>query len=228
MSDQRRQPSGSRETTGLFTARYSRYVGLLAIVLLVLILINTVTTKSNGSRGIAPGSRLPAFAVPLATGTLNGDADVATRANQGRLGSVPACQERGPEILNICQLYERGPVVLVLFVNGGDCARVLDTLSAELGGFPGLQAAAVAIRGDRTALRRAVTTRGWRFPVGYDRDGVLANLYSDIVCPQLTFAYPGGIAQGRALLREPTAPELRARLELLASQSRARGWRPPA
>jgi hypothetical protein len=228
MSDQGHHKSGSREATGAFTARYSRYVGLLAIVLLVLILLNTITTKPNGSRGIAPGSRLPAFAVPLATGTLNGDADVATRANERGLGRVPACQERGPEILNICELYERGPVVLVLFVNGGDCTRVLDTLSGQLSAFPGLQVAAVSIKGDRAALRRLVAARGWRFPVGYDRDGVLANLYRDIVCPQLTFAYPGGIAQGDALLREPSAPQLRARLELLVSQSRARGWRPPA
>lgn len=228
MSDQRPQPPGPKGVAGALTARYSRYVGILAIVLLILILLNTVTTTPNGSRGIAPGTRLPAFAVPLASGSLNGDADVATRPNQGGLGRVPACQERGREILNICELYEHGPVVLVLFVNGGDCPRVLDTLTRLLPSFPGLQAAAVALRGDRVALRRLIATRGWRFPVGYDRDGVLANMYRDIACPQLTFAYPGGAAQGHALLRAPSSADLRARLTLLVSQSRARGWRQPA
>jgi hypothetical protein len=228
MSDEHPQRPGARGATGALTARYSRYVGVLAIVLLILILINTVTTTPNGSHGIAAGSKLPPFAVPLATGTLNGDADVATRPNQGGFGRVPACHERGPQILNICELYERGPVVLVLFVNGGDCPRVLDTLSGVLGSFPGVQAAAVAIRGDRAALRRLVSAHRLGFPVGYDHDGELANLYRDVVCPQLTFAYPGGTVQGQGLLRAPTAQELRARLAVLVSESRARGWRQPA
>jgi hypothetical protein len=226
---QRRQPaSPTQQHAGATSPRYGRYVGALAIVVVALIAINTLLTTPNGSTGVAPGKQLPPFAVPLAVGTLSGDADVATRPNQGRLGRQPACSVRGPEVVNICALYERGPVVLVLFANGEGCPRALDTLAQALPAFPGVQAAAVALRGNRGDLRRLVAAHGWPFLVGWDRDGALVNLYRDAVCPQLTFAYPGGVAQGRALLRAPTLAVLRARLSLLVSESRARGWRQPS
>jgi hypothetical protein len=225
---ERRPPASPTQGAGTTSPRYGRYVGAVAIVLLALIAINTLLTTPNGSTGVAPGKPLPPFAVPLATATLNGDANVATRPNEGAAGREPACSVRGPEIVNICALYERGPVVLVLFANGDACPRTLDALAQALPGFPGVQAAAVALRGNRGALRRLVAAHRWPFPVGWDRDGALVNLYRDAVCPQLTFAYPGGTAQGHALLRAPTLAALRARLSLLVSQSRARGWRPPA
>jgi hypothetical protein len=226
MSESRPPASSSQQPAGAPTTRYAKYVGAFAVALLVLIAINTLATTPNGSRGVEPGKPLPPFAVPLATGTLNGDANIATRPNEGRAGRVPACSVRGPQVLNICALYERGPVVLVLFVNGGDCPRTLDTLARALPGFAGVQAAAVALRGNRASLRRLVVAHGWSYPVGYDHDGALANLYRVVACPQLTFAYAGGVVQGRPLLRTPTVAVLRARLSLLVSQSRARGWRP--
>ena len=228
MSEQRPPASPTQHHVGASSPRYGRYVGAVAIVLLALIAINTLLTTPNGSTGVAPGKPLPPFAVPLATGALSGDANTATRPNEGPAGRVPACSVRGPEIVNICALYEHGPVVLVLFANGDACPRTLDTLAQALPAFPGVQATAVAVRGNRGELRRLVAAHGWPFPVGWDRDGALVNLYRDAVCPQLTFAYPGGAAQGRALLRAPTLAALRARLSLLVSQSRARGWRPPA
>jgi hypothetical protein len=91
------------------TPRYGGYVGLLAVLILVLITINTIVTKPNGVTGIAPGQPLAPFAVPLAQGTLKGDADTATHADEGAAGRVPACSERGPQILNICQLYSWMP-----------------------------------------------------------------------------------------------------------------------
>src|ERR1700761_2754018 len=101
------------------TPRYGGYVGLLVAVILVLITINTIVTKPNGVKGLAPGEQVPPFAVPLALGTLNGDADTATHANEGAAGRVPACKERGAQILNVCELYEGAPVVLALFVDSG-------------------------------------------------------------------------------------------------------------
>src|ERR1700730_12083746 len=81
--------------------RYGRYVGLLALVIVALITVNTIVTKPNGDKGIDPARPLPPFAVPLALGNLVGDADIATTADQGAAGRVPACQERGPQILNV-------------------------------------------------------------------------------------------------------------------------------
>jgi hypothetical protein len=209
--------------------RYGRYAGLLALLVLVLITINTIVTKPNGSTGIAPGHRLPPFAVPLAQGNLNGAADVATAADQGAAGRVPACNERGPQILNICQLYEQGPVVLALFVDAGSCPAVLSDMQALAPSFPGVRFAAVAIKGNRAQLRRLVGTRHLSLPVGIDSDGRLVALYKLASCPQVTFAYPGGIVQSRALLSRPSLATLRARLRALVAAARARGWRgPPA
>ena len=152
---------------------YGRYVGLLALVIVALITVNTIVTKPNGDKGIEPGHPLPPFAVPLALGNVVGDADIASGADQGAAGRVPACQERGAQILNVCQLYERGPVVLALFIDSGSCPAVVSDLQALVPSFPGVQFAAVAIKGERAALRRLVRTRGLSLPVGVDRDGAL-------------------------------------------------------
>jgi hypothetical protein len=205
--------------------RYGRYVGLLAVLIVALITVNTIVTKPNGDKGIEPGHSLPPFAVPLALGDLVGDADVATTANQGAAGRVPACQERGSQILNVCQLYERGPVVLALFVDSGSCPAIVSDMQALVSSFPGVQFAAVAIKGESAALRRLVRTRGLSLPVGIDRDGALAALYKLATCPQVTFAYPGGLVQSRALLSRPARATLRARVAALVGASRARGWR---
>jgi hypothetical protein len=209
-------------------ARYGRYVGLLALFILALITLNTILTKPNGSKGIAPGHIVPPFAVPLVSGNLTGDADIAARANEGARGAVPACQERGAEILNICQLYERGPVVLALFLDAGSCAGVLGDMQLLARSFPGVQFAAVALKGGRGKLRRLVRSRGLRMPVGEDRDGSLLALYKVASCPQVTFAYPGGVVQSPALLVRPSISTLRARVAQLVASSRARGWHPTA
>ena len=206
-------------------ARYGRYVGLLAIVILVLITINTIVTKPNGARGVDVGHKLPPFAVPLAQSGLSGDADIAGHAGEGSRGKVAACAERGAQILNVCQLYERGPVVLALFVNAGSCPAVLGDMQSLAPSFPGVQFAAVALRPDRAGLRRMLRSRGLRLPVGVDRDGSLLALYKVATCPQVSFAYPGGVVQSPALLVRPPLATLRARIAALVAASRARGWR---
>jgi len=192
-----------------------------------LIAVNTVTTKSNGAGGVEPGHRVPPFAVPLALGSLNGDADVATHADDGAAGKHPACSERGAGILNVCQLYEQGPVVLALFVNGGSCPAIVSDMQALAPSFAGVQFAAVAIKGDRGALRKLVRSRALSLPVGIDNDGALAALYKVASCPQVTFVYPGGVVQSKALLTRPPRATLRARVSELVAAARARGWRPP-
>ena len=210
------------------TPRYGGYVGLLALVILALITINTITTKPNGATGIAPGSQMPPFAAPLALGNLAGDADTARHADEGAAGRVPACAERGPQILNICQLYEGAPVLLALFVDGGSCPNVLEDIQALAPSFAGVRFAAVAIKGARAQVRSLIEKRRLTLPVGLDRDGALAALYKVATCPQLTFAYPGGEVQGKALLSRPSRATLRARLVALVAAARARGWRGPA
>ena len=197
--------------------RYGRYVGLLAIVLLIFITLNTILTKSNGVGGLAPGETLPPFAVPLVKGDKTGDANVATD------GPHPACSVRKPGVLNICELYEQGPVVLAMFVEGGSCPEVLSDMQALAPSFPKVRFAAVALKGSRTALRKLVSSRGLSFPVGWDDQGDLAALYRLASCPQITFAMRGGVVQSKTLLNRPSRAALRSRVSELLAASEAQG-----
>jgi hypothetical protein len=205
--------------------RYARYAGLLGLLIAAFVVISTLLVKSNGAAGIAPGQMLAPFAVPLALGSLQGDANIATRPHDGSAGNVPACTVRGTQILNVCQLDERGPVVLALFVDGGGCPTILSEMQELVRSFPEVRFAAVAIEGQRSQLRRLVRSHGLTVPVGIDEDGALATLYKVLSCPQVDFAYPGGVVQSKALLRTPSLGQLRARVSELVTASRARGWR---
>lgn len=204
-------------------------VGVIVFVVLVYVTVNTLRTDAPGSRGLPDNSPLPPFAVPLARSNLGGDANVAREAGGGAAGKRPACEVRGPDVLNVCQLAERGPVVLAFLVTrlGGRCEHQLDEIERVHDRFPGVQFAAVAIRGDRGKLRSLIASHGWTFPVGYDHDGAVANIYAVAVCPTVTFAYPGGIVMHTALGLESDA-ELAARLRRLVAGSVERGWTPPS
>jgi hypothetical protein len=84
-------------------------VGVVGVVVLAYITLNTLRTESVGSRGPAVGERLPPFAMALALSRSDADANIARHADSGAQGARPACSVRGPGILNLCQLVERGP-----------------------------------------------------------------------------------------------------------------------
>ncbi len=209
---------GMGPVLGSHPPRYGRYVGLLALVILVLITVNTILTKPNGARGIEPGYTIPPFAAPLALGTLNGDVNVATHADEGSAGRTPACAVRGPGVLNVCALYRDRPLVLALFVDAGSCPDVLGDMQALAGAFPTVSFAAVAIKGERGPLLALMRKRGLTsVQVGFDSDGVLASLYKVASCPQVSFVLPGGVVQSPALLDTPSRQALRARVAELAA-----------
>jgi hypothetical protein len=206
----------------------SRYVVLVAALLLLVVGYVSIRGHSTGvtARGLKAGAELPPFAAPLAAGSLMGDVDVAVRKNQGQAGRVPACELRGPQILNICQLYERGPVVLAFAVTGGPrCVRQLDTMERVRRRHPHVQFAAVALRGNRAVARRMLLAHRWSFPVGYDHDGALAPLYGVVVCPLTTFALPGGRVRSTTV-GEMTAPQLDRQVRSLEAEAHRRGWAP--
>ena len=158
-------------------------VGVVAVIVIAYISYNSLQTEGPGSRGVEPGRELPAFAAPLALSDLEGDANVSERA----------CRVRGEDVLNVCELAERGPVVLAFFAEPSDrCDDEIDLVDRVRERFPDVEFAAVAIRGDRDALQRRVRERGWELPVGHDRDGAVANAYAVAVCPTITFAARGG------------------------------------
>jgi hypothetical protein len=211
---------------GIAGARYGRYVVVVAGILLVAFTIHVALSSHKSSPSIRPGTRIPPFAAPYAIGGPPGEVDVATRANAGQAGRVPACSERGPAILNICQLYERGPVVLALFFDAESCARTLDDLQRLVGEFPQVSFAAVAVKEDASSVARLVRSKRLTMPVGVDTDGRLGGLYAMVSCPQITFVYPGGLVQSPALLSRPSPATLRARVAELLAASRRRGWKP--
>jgi hypothetical protein len=182
------------------------------LAVMVYILLNTLRTGA-GSVGVERGDRLLPFAVPLALGTLEGDANIATRRGQGEAGERPACEVRGREVVNVCALAERNPLVLALgTTRDRSCAGELDRIEEVRRGFPRVRFAAVVTGVDREDLRRLIRRRGWRFPIGYDRDHAVIARYGIVDCT-VAFAYPGRIAMRitqRRLSRVQLAAAVRA------------------
>ena len=175
-------PGPARPPAG--TSRYTWIVGVLAVLAIAYITLNTLGTDAPGSRGVPKGEKLPPFAVPLATSKLEGDAQVDPKK---------ACGVRGSDVLNSCQLAERGPVVLAFFATRSErCEDQVDVLERVRRRYPDVGFAAVSIRGNRGDLRKLVRERKWKMPVGYDHDGAVSNAYAVAICPTITFARRGG------------------------------------
>jgi hypothetical protein len=202
--------------------RYGRYAGLVGLIVLVGLVVHGVFISPSDPSGLPAGARLPPFAVPLVRGQLVGDADIAAHADEGENGRVPACAERGAQILNVCQLYEGGPLVLAFFVDSGSCPEVLTSMQTLTRTFPGVHFAAVAIRGERTQLHALLAARHVTLPVGIDSDGAVGALYKVFTCPQVNFAYRGGVVQAKALLGDGSLASLRARVRALVAAGAAR------
>jgi hypothetical protein len=186
---------------------------VLAVLIIAYITFNTLRTEAPGSRGIAAGDQMPPFAMPLATSGIDADANVAERAGEG--ATHAACDVRGRGILNVCELYERGPVALVFFAEPSEeCKEQVDALNAVAAGFPDVQFAAVSVRGNRDRVREAIRKRGWKLPVGWDRDGAVTNAYAVGLCPTITFARRGGRVAATTLTYQDEAA-LRRRLRTL-------------
>ena len=173
--------------------------GLLLAVFIVALLgwitLNSVATETAGSDGLQAGDALPPFAMPLSTSSCRGrcDANVATKAGQGAAGSKPACQVRGKDVLNVCELAEGGPFVLAfVFTPVERCRAQVPLLEAAARRNPDIKFRIVAVRADAAAARGLGST----LPVGYDHDGAVANEYAVVVCPTITFVARGGRVAG--------------------------------
>lgn len=164
---------------------------LLAVVLLLVVATVGIlaSSRNDGSGGgpegggLRAGRALPAFAAPIATGPVMGDVNVATRADQGAAGAVPACAVRRAGVLVSCRLAEGGPAALLLTSEGSKrCVRAVGQLE-RLAARAGVSAATVIEGGDRDRTARLVRASGWRMPVAHDRDNALASLFGAPICP---------------------------------------------
>ncbi len=173
-------------------------LGVICILGLAYITLNTLQTEGPGSRGVPNGKPMPPFAAPLASSTRRCggdpcDANVARHDDSGAEGRRAACRVRAPDILNSCELTERGPVALAFLATPAErCREQVDVMQRLRARFPAVQFAVVAVRGDQDDVRRAVRKRRWTLPVGYDHDGAVSVAYGVALCPTITFARKGG------------------------------------
>jgi hypothetical protein len=211
--------------------RYSILVGLFFVAIVVIALINGVPGDGGGTLGLDEQPArwpLPEFAVPLAGDELEGDANiaqddcsVAALPCPDDARRTPACQVRTPGALRVCDFFDRSLVISFWFSKGGDCVDQQDVVSRVYSRYRGrVNFLSLDIRDDRDTVRELIRRRGWRMPVGYDRDGAVASLYRVGGCPTLAYAYPGGTLQS-ASIGELNADELGDRVERLLSASRA-------
>jgi hypothetical protein len=214
-------------------SRYAWLVGIAAVLVAGFLVIGSTRPAGPGAAGLARNAALPPFAVVLATSDADCDSDddpcdanVARKSGQGEAGSRPACEVRGPTVLNVCELTQRGPLVLGLMATrSSECVASFDRLGDLPRRHPGLQVAVVSIRGDLADLRDIVRDRRWRFAVGWDRDGVLASLYGVATCPYIVAARWRGRTDA-TLLGSFSPAELDRAAGRAVAASRAAGWRP--
>jgi hypothetical protein len=185
-----KRPHGPTPAPVIDTRRYRWMIGIVGLILVVSFSVYLFVTRGTQTAGVPPGKRLPLFVAPLATSSLNLDANLHPRCD-------PA--HPNPRGLNVCG---RQPLVLGLFVTGSkDCERQIDAIQAvshELGGR-GVQFGAVAVYAGRAATAALVRSHHWTIPVAYDRDGAVGNAYGVAVCPMVELAYRGGVVGQRLI-----------------------------
>ncbi len=210
--------------------RYSILVGLLFVAIVAIALINGVPGDGGGTLGLdeqQPRWPLPEFAVPVAAGDLEGDANVAQDDCSAAAlpcpddaRRTPACQLRTPGALRVCDLFDRPLVISFWFSKGGECVDQQDVVSRVYSRYRGrVGFLSLDIRDDRDTVRELIRQRGWAMPVGYDRDGAVASLYRVGGCPTFAYVYPGGTLQS-AGIGNLNASELSDRVERLLRASR--------
>ncbi|HEX6229759.1 MAG TPA: TlpA disulfide reductase family protein [Solirubrobacterales bacterium] len=211
--------------------RYTIAVGLLFAAVIVVAVLNRAGEGGEGTLGLdeqPPRWPLPEFAVPSATGLLEGDANVvqddcATSevpcpADARR---TPACRVRERGAIRVCDLFDRPSLISFWFSRGGECVSQQDAVDAAYARYRDqVRFLSLNIRDDRDEVREMIRERGWRMPVGHDRDGAVAALYRVGGCPTFAYVYPGGTLHS-AGIGDLSASELGARLEELIDASAA-------
>ena len=211
--------------------RYSLVVGLLFAIVIAIAAINTLGSDSQQTLGLDQLEQhwpLPEFAVPAAAGQLEGDANVdqddcetSQDPCPAEARRPPACRIDTPGAIRVCDFFARPLVISFWFTRGGSaCTEQQDAVDDVFGryrdrvGFLSLN-----VRDDRDTVRDLIRRRGWRMPVGYDRDGAVGALYLVGGCPTFAYVYPGGTLHD-ASIGELSATELGAKVEGLLRATR--------
>jgi thiol-disulfide isomerase/thioredoxin len=215
--------------------RYSTFVGVAFLILIVVATVNTIRTQSGGTLGTSKDERgivLPEFAVPNArTGPLDKDANIAqddcsTSENPcpSDAGRSPACEIPRQGAIRVCDFFDRPLVLSFWFTRGADCLPTQDAVDRVASRYRGrVNFLSIDVRDDPSDVRRIAAERGWKIPVGYDRDGAVSDLYRVGGCPTVAFAYPGGVLDFAKIGADQLSPrQLGADVQRLLDQSRER------
>ena len=107
------------------------------------------------------------------------------------------------------------------FTKGDGCVTQQDVVNRVYERYRGRVAfLSLDVRDDPETVRNLVRERGWRMPVGYDRDGAVAALYRVGGCPTFAFVFPGGTLQN-ASIGELSASGLSTRIGRLLRATHA-------
>jgi hypothetical protein len=166
--------------------RYSIAVGLIFLALIAVATIHTLT-GGGGEDTLGLDKQqarwpLPEFAVPAASGQLEGDANVY----QDDCGSsslpcseqpprVPACRIATAGAIRVCDLFDRPLVISFWFGTENRCEHQQGVVSAVAGRYRGrVNFLSLDVLDSRESVGELVRERGWKMPVGFDRDGVVS------------------------------------------------------
>lgn len=172
------------------SSAYSWVVGIAFLILIIVVGLNSLPHAGAGLKGPKPGTLLPAFAAPLATGSV--DADVNLKANGGQPGHTLACSVHLRSALNGCDLRKQPSVTVFAGTRGADCLPGFDRVQDVRSAFPQVRFTGILIRMNRSSAAATVKKGGWDFPIVFDRDGQLTNVFGIGVCPATVFAKKGG------------------------------------
>lgn len=203
----KKEPSRGLASAGLKTAsRYSIYVGVIFIGLILVAVINAIGTDGSGLLGAEAeaerGRAMPAFAVPDIRGDIDADGNLAPDDCASDRNPCPADDQRKPACgitvdgaIRVCDLFDKPVAISFWFTRGGNCIESQDAFDAVASGplADRVNFLSVNIRDDRSLVEDLVSERGWTVPVGHDADGVVSNAYLIGVCPTIALGYPGGI-----------------------------------
>jgi len=196
------------------SGRYAWVVGV-AFFLVIVVGMARLIANDPSPPGLEDGDVVPAFAAPLATGSLDGDTNIKQSADQSdQAGGRPACEVRGDDVLNICERRRKPLALAFMFTRAANCEPQLDRIDKVRGEFPNVNFAGVIIKEEKDSAAKIVRDNGWGFPVAFDRDGQLSTLYDVRGCPTTVFAYAGGRVRKTANGNLSEA-ELRAELRAL-------------
>ena len=203
---------------------YSIAVGVVFLAVILFAGINAVRNSGEAVLGPEKGEQIPVFAAPTSTGAEDGDANIdqGEVVNGRRRGS--ACEIEGSrrDVLRICDYFDRPLVMVVWFTRGcGTCRPQLDTVERVRRRVPGVHFIGLDVRDSKENAREEVLKGGWRFPMAFDRDGAVSQLYGIGGGPTIIFAYPDGITMD-VQLGELDDRELERRARELRSGARKR------